>query len=73
MCVDMQDSVLSALVAIVGEDYVSNRPEELYLYSRDSGVREPRKADYVVMPKTVEEIQRIVLLANEEKSVPFFL
>jgi glycolate oxidase len=67
MCVAMQDSVFSALVAIVGEDYVSNRPEELYLYSRDSGVREPRKADYVVMPKTVEEIQKIVLLANEEK------
>ena len=63
----MQDSILSALVSIVGEDYVSNRPEELYLYSRDSGVREPRRADYVIMPKTVAEIQKIVLLANTEK------
>jgi len=67
MCVTMKDTVLSSLVSIVGEDYVSNRPEELYLYSRDSGVREPRKADYVVMPKTVEEVQKIVLLANREK------
>jgi glycolate oxidase len=63
----MQESVLGALVSIVGRDYVSNRPEELYLYSRDSGAREPRSADYVVMPKTVEEIQKIVLLANTEK------
>jgi glycolate oxidase len=63
----MPDNVLRSLVSIVGEDYVSNRPEELYLYSRDSGVREPRRADYVVMPKTVEEIQKIVRLANTEK------
>ena len=63
----MRDSIFSALVSIVGEDYVSNRPEELYLYSRDSGAREPRRADYVVMPRTVEEIQKIVLLANTEK------
>ena len=63
----MQDHIFSALASIVGEDYASNRPEELYLYSRDSGAREPRRADYVVMPKTVEEVQKIVLLANEEK------
>jgi glycolate oxidase len=64
---NMKDSSLSALVSIVGEDYASNRPEELYLYSRDSGVREPRRADYVVMPKTVDEVQKIVRLANREK------
>ena len=63
----MNESILNALVDIVGKDYVSNRPEELYLYSRDSGAREPRRADYVVMPKTVEETQKIVLLANQEK------
>ena len=67
MCVNMKDSVLSSLVSIVGKDYVSNRPEELYLYSRDSGVREPRRADYVVMPKTVKEVQEILLLANRER------
>ncbi len=63
----MKESILSVLADIVGEDYVSNRPEELYLYSRDSGVREPRQADFVVMPKTVEEVQEIVLLANMKK------
>jgi glycolate oxidase len=63
----MKEKILSSLVAIVGEDYASNRPEELYIYSRDPGAQKPRRADYVVMPKTVEEVQRIVALANKEK------
>lgn len=58
---------MTSLVAIAGEDYVSNRPEELYIYSRDPGAQKPRKVDYVVMPKTVEEVQKIVMLANKEK------
>lgn len=63
----MKEEILTSLVAIVGEDYVSNRPEELYIYSRDPGAQKPRKVDYVVMPKTVEEVQKIVMLANKEK------
>jgi len=63
----MKADFLSRLVEIVGEDYVSNRPEELYLYSRDPGAQKPRRADYVVMPKTVTEVQKIVMLANQEK------
>lgn len=59
--------IYSSLVNIVGEDSASNHEEELYIYSRDSGAQQPRKADYVVMPKTVEEVQQIVKLANEEK------
>jgi glycolate oxidase len=57
----------SALVGIVGNDRVSNSPEELFLYSRDSGAQPPRHADYVVMPETVEEVRSLVLLANEAK------
>jgi glycolate oxidase len=63
----MKENILSSLVDIVGEDYASNRPEELYIYSRDSGAQKPRQADYVVMPKTVEEVQKIIILANKEK------
>ena len=37
------------------------------MYSRDPGAQRPRQADYVVMPKTVEEVQKIVMLANREK------
>ena len=63
----MKEELLSQLTKIVGEDYVSNRPEELYLYSRDPGAQKPRRADCVVMPKTVTEVQQIVMLANQER------
>jgi len=63
----MKAELLKQLSEIVGADYVSDRPEELYLYSRDPGAQPPRKVDTVVMPKTVEEVQRIVALANREK------
>ena len=61
------DSIYKALAEIVGEGYVSNEPEELYIYSRDLGTSEPRLPDYVVMPKTTEEVQEIVELANKNK------
>lgn len=57
----------TCLTNIVGEDFVSNHQEELYIYSRDSGAQPPRKVDYVAMPKTVEEVQQVVMLANKEK------
>jgi glycolate oxidase len=63
----MREDFLSRLAEIVGQDYVSNRPEDLYLYSRDPGAQKPRRADYVVMPRTVDEVQQIVRLANQEK------
>ena len=59
--------IYKPLVEILGEDYVSNRPEELYFYARDPGLMPPHEPDYVVMPKTTEEVQKIVKLANEEK------
>jgi FAD/FMN-containing dehydrogenase len=61
------DRILKALAEIVGEEHVSDREEELYIYSRDPGLMEPHKPDYVVMPKTTEEVQKIVQLANKEK------
>ncbi|MBW1888305.1 MAG: FAD-binding oxidoreductase [Deltaproteobacteria bacterium] len=62
-----EDPILKSLADIVGEDYASNRPEELYLYSVDSGTEGPRPVDYVALPKTVEQVQMIVGLANERK------
>ena len=59
--------VYSSLINIVGEDRVSNSQEELFIYSRDPGAQHPRKVDYVVMPKTVEEVQKVIILANKEK------
>ena len=60
-------SVFEELVKIVGEDYASNRHEELFTYSKDLGTSEPKMPEYVVAPKTTEEVQKIVRLANEKK------
>jgi glycolate oxidase len=59
--------VFDQLVDILGKDKVSKSQEELFIYSRDSGAQPPRHADYVVMPETTEDIQKVVLLANKEK------
>jgi glycolate oxidase len=59
--------IYSRLVDIVGEDFVSNNQEELYLYSRDMSAELPRGLDYIVMPITVEEVREIVCFANETK------
>ncbi|MBS3759436.1 MAG: FAD-binding oxidoreductase [Desulfobacterales bacterium] len=58
--------IYSSLVEIVGKDRVSNSAADLYLYSRDSGAQPPGRADYVVLPKTAEEVQKIVRLAGSE-------
>ena len=59
--------ILKALTEIVGERGVSNRPEELWFYSRDPGVLTPHLPDYVVAPRTTDEVRKIVLLASREK------
>ena len=61
------DSIHKSLAEIVGERYVSNQPEELYIYSYDLGTTEPHRPDYVVAPRTTQEVQEIVKLANREK------
>lgn len=62
-----KEKILTELKTIVGIDFVSNDPAELYMYSIDPGASEPRNVDFVVMPRTTEEVQKIVRLANEEK------
>lgn len=61
--------ILKSLIEIVGAKGVSNAPEELWFYSRDPGVLAAHKPDYVVAPKTTEEVQKIVQLACRE-SIP---
>ena len=55
------------LSQIVGQEYVSDSPEDLEPYSRDYSLVPPAMPDYVVKPKTREEIQQIIQLANEVK------
>jgi FAD/FMN-containing dehydrogenase len=62
-----KDKILKDLENIVGKDFASNKPEDLFIYSQDPGASLPRPVDFVVMPKATEEVQKIVKLANEEK------
>lgn len=55
------------LVEIVGEEFVSLYQEEKFIYSRDPSVQPAHEPDFVVMPKTTEQVQKIVVLANKEK------
>lgn len=61
------NSIRDALVQIVDEEHVSDRPEELFIYSFDLGTAEPHPPEYVVAPRTKEQIQEILRLANREK------
>ena len=62
-----KDIILKQLQNIVGNDHVSNREEDLFIYSQDPGASLPRPVDFVVLPETVEEVQKIVQIANKEK------
>ena len=58
--------IISELENIVGLKNVITRPEELYVYSRDSTIFE-HSPDVVVIPKTAEQVSEILKLANREK------
>ena len=60
-------AIHDSLVKIVGQDFVSDQIEERYFYARDGGLMPPHEPDFVVMPRTAEEVQEIVKLANREK------
>jgi FAD/FMN-containing dehydrogenase len=59
------------LINIVGSEWVSDNYEDLLPYSKDKltvmGAVPSRMPDFVVMPKTTEQIQKIVVLANRSK------
>lgn len=67
----MIEAVKSALVAnlekIVGSEFVSTNPADLYIYSYDLTPAEPNWPDVVVLPQSIEELQAIISLANKEK------
>jgi FAD/FMN-containing dehydrogenase len=62
------EEIYEELTKIVGPEYVSNQPEERFIYSRDPGTMEPYEPDFVVMPNSTEEVREIVLLANRRET-----
>jgi glycolate oxidase len=63
--------LLHQMESIVGADNVSDKPFVRWAYSRDASVVEGNVPGLVVMPKTIEEIQAIMKLANETKTPVF--
>jgi FAD/FMN-containing dehydrogenase len=55
------------LIQIVGGEHVSDDPEALKPYSKDYSLRAPGMPNYVVYPKSSEEIQGLVKLASKYK------
>jgi glycolate oxidase len=58
---------LNSLEEIVGSEFVSNDEEDIIVYSEDLTCEEPAKPDLIVMPETVEQVQKIVKIANKQK------
>lgn len=59
--------ILKELKGIVGDGRVLYEQKDLITYSEDMTEATPHMPDFVVKPESVEEIQRIVKLANREK------
>jgi len=63
----VKNRIYGLLEDIVGSDNVSNEPQALQCYSCDSTTNLPSLPDYAVIATTVEQIQRLVRLANRER------
>ena len=59
--------IKEALIAIVGTENVIDDSEGLRLYSTDYSLNEPSMPNYTIKPKNVEEVQKIVKFANQNK------
>jgi len=59
--------ILESLRSIVGANFVTDRLEERQYYSDDPSAEPAAIPDFIVLPKTVREIQAILKVANKEK------
>jgi len=63
----MHERVLGALQDIVGSEYVADADFAVYAYSRSNDpALPPRPPEYVVRPKSAEEVSAILSLANKK-------
>ena len=60
-------SIKDRLAEIVGQDNVSDAPEAIELCSRDFSLSPPGLFSCLAQPRTAEEVQKIIQLANELK------
>jgi len=58
-------SIKQELLKIVGPEHFSDAPKVLDTYSKDFSLAPPGVPNYVVKPKDVQEVQKVIKLANE--------
>jgi FAD/FMN-containing dehydrogenase len=63
--------IIKGLADIVGAENVSDDPQVLQWYSKDSSLSRPRLPQYVAKPQNTDEIQKVIQMANEHR-VPVF-
>ncbi|MHA2003083.1 MAG: FAD-binding oxidoreductase [Candidatus Thorarchaeota archaeon] len=68
----MTGNVYSNLENIVGTDYISKAEHVRWTYSRDFGIFPRHLPDMVIKPRTTEEIQSVLKVANTSK-VPVYV
>ncbi len=66
MSAPLSDSIVQQLVALVGSDKVSTAPDDLQTFGRDWTRAYPPAPGAIVFPRTIEQVQAIVKLANAE-------
>ncbi|MBA2882801.1 glycolate oxidase [Desulfosalsimonas propionicica] len=64
---NVDPKITKALQEIVGETNATDKIHIRYAYSYDLSFVERKSPDYVAMPTTVEQIQKIMKFANQEK------
>ena len=62
-----QSRIMKELTAIVGSKRATDMKHIRYAYSYDLSFVKRKNPDYVVMPMSVEEVQKIMTFANKEK------
>ena len=60
-------AIKDELIGIAGAGNVFDDAESLKPYAKDNSLSEPGMPGYIVKPKSVEEVQKIVILANKNK------
>lgn len=61
------DTITKELAGCVGKEGVLTDEKTLEQYARDESWAEPRRPDWVVRPKTTDQVQKVVQLANKHK------
>lgn len=59
--------IVNEIKNIVGSAYVTSNKADLYIYSQDLTQALPKWPDLAVLPGSLEELQRVVKVANREK------